>query len=190
MPFIEPPVALDGNPHQVHLVQRDPQSAYRALQHGCEGHVEVISLLLQCTAGLRGLFSALLRKVNICPAGKEVFLIPNTFSMTKQNDFIHFDTLFLKLESSFFVDDSLQLYEISALQFACRPIILHPPLLAIVLHSFRDRRGKQVPAADRWLAARHFADLLNSEPGIAKGDDGRGFARADRGQVSRNQNAT
>jgi hypothetical protein len=75
--------------------------------------------------------------------------------------------------SLFFDDDSLQLYEISVLPFGCKPIISHAPLLAIVLGSIQDRGGEGRPAADGWLAARHFAAAAEpAESGPAERDAG------------------
>src|SRR5213078_4488359 len=36
MPFVEPPGARDRNPHQVHLIERDPERADGALEDGRE----------------------------------------------------------------------------------------------------------------------------------------------------------
>src|SRR5208337_2768392 len=59
MSFVQPPVALNGNPHEVHLVQHAPQRAYCPFQHRGEGDVEGISLLLKQEARFLGLLSAL-----------------------------------------------------------------------------------------------------------------------------------
>jgi hypothetical protein len=98
--------------------------------------------------------------------------------MTKQNDFIHLDTLFPRPES-FFVDDSLQLYEISVLLLGRKPIIFRPLSFAMVLRLVEDRKGESLPAPDGRGAARHFADAAcHSETGQVEGDDRRGFAGA------------
>jgi len=89
MSFVEPPVVLDGNPHEVHFVQDDPRSADCPFQHRCENEVERVSLLLKREARFFGFFYALLGKVNIRPPGKEVFFVPDTLSVTKQHDFVH-----------------------------------------------------------------------------------------------------
>jgi len=50
--LVQPPRALDRQPHQVHLVERDPQRADRALQQRRERHVEGDALGLEQLAGL------------------------------------------------------------------------------------------------------------------------------------------
>jgi hypothetical protein len=45
--FIEVPIANDGNPHQVHLVEDDPERADGALEDGCVGEVEFEALGLE-----------------------------------------------------------------------------------------------------------------------------------------------
>src|SRR5271157_1487432 len=61
MSFVKPPVALNRNPHEVHLIQYDPQCAYRPFQQRGEGDVEGISLVLKRETRLLGLLSALVR---------------------------------------------------------------------------------------------------------------------------------
>jgi hypothetical protein len=61
MPLIEPPISANGNPHQVHLVQRQPESPDRALEDRSEGDIEGKILLPENRACLSRLFLALFR---------------------------------------------------------------------------------------------------------------------------------
>ena len=86
MSFVKAPVSLNRNPHQVHFIQLDPERAYRPLQYRGKGYVETESLLFHQPARLCGLLYPLIGKVDVGPAGKEVFLVPDTLSVPKQDD--------------------------------------------------------------------------------------------------------
>jgi hypothetical protein len=74
-------------------------------------------------------------------------------------------TLYISI-LSFFVDDLLQLYEISVSPFGCKPTILHPPSLAIVLRSIRDEEAK----AYRLRTDGSLRDILPTLQAILKPD--------------------
>ena len=80
---------LDGNPHQVQLVQRDPERADRPLQDRGERDVECKSLGLEQLTGLFGLGLALVGQIDISPAGEEVFLVPDALAMTQEDKLDH-----------------------------------------------------------------------------------------------------
>ena len=52
MALVEAPAPLDGEPHEVELVERDPEGADRALQQGDEGDVERIAAFAEQAARL------------------------------------------------------------------------------------------------------------------------------------------
>ena len=58
MPLVQSPIPVDGDPHQIHLVEQDPQGPYRTLQHGSKRDVERKPVLFQATTGLLRLFPA------------------------------------------------------------------------------------------------------------------------------------
>jgi hypothetical protein len=85
MPLVQSPIPVDGNPHQFHLVEQQPQGPYRTLQYGSERDVKRKPVLFQATAGILPLFSAAIGQVNVRPTGKEVFLVPNAFPVSQEN---------------------------------------------------------------------------------------------------------
>ena len=89
VPLVEPPGVLDGDPHQVQLVEGDPERADRPFQDGREGDVERESPGLQQLAGPSGLGPALVGQIDIGPAGEEIFLVPDALAMTQKYKLDH-----------------------------------------------------------------------------------------------------
>ena len=87
--LVEPPRMLDGDPHQVQLIQRDPERADRPLQDRRERDVEREPLGLEQLSGLLGLGLALVGQIDIGPAGEEVFLVPDALAMTQEDKLDH-----------------------------------------------------------------------------------------------------
>ena len=81
MPLIEPPVPLDRNPHQIHLIQRQPQRADRSFEHRRIRLVEGEALLFENFAGPAGLADSRFSQIHIGPTGKSVFQIPLTLTV-------------------------------------------------------------------------------------------------------------
>src|SRR5919198_3186244 len=80
---------MHRNPHQIHLVENDPQRSYRPLENRCVRNVECIAVLLEGESALAGLLPALFRQVHIGPAREPVLPVPIAFSMPEQNEFLH-----------------------------------------------------------------------------------------------------
>ena len=80
---------LDRDPHQVELVERDPQRPDRPLEHRGEGDVECEPLGLEQLAGPLRLGLALLGEVDVGPSGEQVFLVPDAFAVAQQYDLGH-----------------------------------------------------------------------------------------------------
>ncbi len=87
VPLVEPPRALDGNPHAIHLVEQDPQRADRPLQHRGKGDVDRELFLQQLAPRLGRLFTALIGQVDVVPAREQVFHVPDALSVAHENQF-------------------------------------------------------------------------------------------------------
>src|SRR5262245_44743065 len=74
MPLIESPGVLDGDPHQVKLIKRDPQGSYGSLEHRSVSDVERESFGLEKLTSPLGLGLALLGEIHVGPAGEEISL--------------------------------------------------------------------------------------------------------------------
>ena len=89
MAFIQPPGPDHGNPHQVHIIQRDPKGADRPFEQGGEGDIKGKSACLQEFRAFPGFLFALGSEVHVLPAGKTVFQVPLTLTVTEQNQLQH-----------------------------------------------------------------------------------------------------
>src|SRR5262245_53937567 len=89
MAFIEPPGADDGEPHQVHRVEHDPQGSDGSLQDGGEGEVEGEALLAAHLPSGSGLLPALLRQIHVGPAGEAVLAIPGALAVAQKDELMH-----------------------------------------------------------------------------------------------------
>ena len=87
--FVEAPRPVDRNPQHVHLVERNPERAERALEHRRVGHVELEFLLGHQTTGFARFFATLFTQVDVVPAGEPVFLVPGAFAVSKQDETMH-----------------------------------------------------------------------------------------------------
>ena len=87
--LVQPPRLVHRDPHQIHVVERDPQRANRALQDRRVGEVEGVAAFLEQPAGLVRLFAPALGQIDVDPAGESVFLVPRAFAMTEENDGVH-----------------------------------------------------------------------------------------------------
>ena len=87
--LVEPPGVDDRDPHLVELIQRDPERADGAFEDGCVGHVENVAALTQQLAALVRLDHALLREIDIGPAGIQVLFVPDALAVAEQNYLMH-----------------------------------------------------------------------------------------------------
>ncbi len=72
---------MHGNPHQIELVEHDPQGPNGALQNRRVRDVENESLLLQIAAGAARLGDALLGEIDVGPAREAVLPVPGALSV-------------------------------------------------------------------------------------------------------------
>src|SRR5215208_2745806 len=79
--LIQAPGFVDGDPQHVHLVERNPQRANRALQDGRVGDVELKLLGAHEPAGLARFRAAVLSQVHVGPTGETVVLIPGALTV-------------------------------------------------------------------------------------------------------------
>ena len=84
--FVQPPVANDRNPHQVHLVLDVPERTNRTLQNGCVSDVEVVAEVPEELSGRDRFRVAFLREIDIVPTRKQVLEIPVTLAVTAENE--------------------------------------------------------------------------------------------------------
>ena len=68
MAFVQSPGVLDGDPHPVKPVERDPEGADRALQDRGEGEVKGVPFLAEKFAGLARFLLARLTQIDVGPA--------------------------------------------------------------------------------------------------------------------------
>src|SRR5262245_40903386 len=87
--LVQPPAFLDRNPHLIEYVQRDPQRAYRAFEHGRVSEVEKIAAFFEQAPRFCGLLPPLFGEINVGPARKTIFLIPRAETVAKQDDLVH-----------------------------------------------------------------------------------------------------
>src|SRR5208282_1365231 len=89
MAFVEAPVVVDRNPHQVHLVEHQPERADGALEDGGERAIKLESCRVQNAAGLSRLALTLGGQIDIGPACEPVLLVPGRFAVANQYEFVH-----------------------------------------------------------------------------------------------------
>ena len=92
MPFVEPPVLFLGNPHGVELVERDPERADRALEHGRVRDVEPVVAVAEQAPGLARFFATFLRQIDVGPPSESILFVPGALAVAQQNDFMHLGT--------------------------------------------------------------------------------------------------
>jgi hypothetical protein len=78
-----------GKPHQIHLVEDDPERADGALEQGGEGNVKRKSLFNQDAAGAMSLIDPGGGKVNVRPTGESILSVPYAFTVPQQNEFVY-----------------------------------------------------------------------------------------------------
>jgi hypothetical protein len=71
------------------LVEDDPEGPDGTLQDRGESDVENVAFFFKELAAFFGFSEAFSREVHVIPAGEPVLFIPDTFSVTDQNEFIH-----------------------------------------------------------------------------------------------------
>jgi hypothetical protein len=91
MPFIEAPVMLDGNPHEIHFIEHDPEGTDRPLKNGSESDIKGISLSLEKPPCVARFLNAPFREIYIDPAGEKIFPVPDALSVSEQNQCVHDD---------------------------------------------------------------------------------------------------
>jgi hypothetical protein len=82
--LIQPPAALDGQPHLVELVERDPERADRALENRRERLVEGDAFVPEKSPGLPRFEQALRRQVDVDPSREKVLEIPGALPVPQQ----------------------------------------------------------------------------------------------------------
>jgi hypothetical protein len=85
--LVQAPAVLDGQPHAVHLVERDPQRADRALQHRGVRVIERDAGGRELAPGLARLFASLVGEIDVVPAGEQVGDVPLALAVTDENEF-------------------------------------------------------------------------------------------------------
>lgn len=86
--LVKTPGADDWDPHLVHLVKGEPESADGTLKDGSEGNVEVEALSLQDLTGRLRLLDTLWGEVAVVPAGEAVLEVPLGLSVAEKNDLV------------------------------------------------------------------------------------------------------
>ena len=89
MALVEAPVALYRDPHEIHTVEDEPESPYRALQDRSEGDIEDEALFTQQLPRRFRFLSSLLGQVHVGPAGKEVLLVPHALAVPQEDYLLH-----------------------------------------------------------------------------------------------------
>src|SRR5687768_18007594 len=89
MTFVQAPAAANGNPHEVELVERNPERTNRSLQQRRIGDIESQSLGLQQPSSVSRFLPAFVRKVDVGPTGEPVFLVPGGLPMAEEHKCRH-----------------------------------------------------------------------------------------------------
>src|SRR5262245_17845704 len=84
MPLVQSPRPMDGNPHHVEFVQRDPQRPDGAFEYRRICDVELILLGAHQASGLARLFATFVAEIDVRPTGESVLLVPSALAVTKQ----------------------------------------------------------------------------------------------------------
>src|SRR5579863_3122786 len=91
MAFVEPPAGMDRNPHEVYLLQNDPERLDRALEQGRKCHIKDISFLLQRPSGLDRLPNSFLADADVDAPGEAILFVPFALAMADQHQSLHLD---------------------------------------------------------------------------------------------------
>ena len=83
VPLVETPAPMDGNPHQVHLFENQPQGLDSPREHRGIGEVEGVPFLLEHAAGLDRFLDALVGEANVGPASKAVLFVPDALAVSQ-----------------------------------------------------------------------------------------------------------
>ena len=87
MALVEPPRPVDRDPHQVEIVERDPQRPDGPLQDGRVGDVEPeVRLRAASRCGIVCLCDASLGQVDVGPAGEPVLSVPCALTVAQQDE--------------------------------------------------------------------------------------------------------
>jgi hypothetical protein len=89
MPFVQAPVILYRDPHEVKFLQDDPQGTDGALENRGIGNIEGVTLLAKQSAGRMRLGYPLTGEINVNPSGKFILKIPETPAMAQKNQSDH-----------------------------------------------------------------------------------------------------
>ena len=92
MSFVEPPGTMHRYPHQVHLIQNEPERPDSSLENGSESDIKTVTFLFQGLTGIPGFGNSLPGQIDISPTRKLVFQIPDTFTMPQKYK-LHCSTL-------------------------------------------------------------------------------------------------
>src|SRR5690606_24724262 len=85
MALVEPPMPLDGDPREIHLVEDQPQRADRTNEHGRERDIEDEARFLQRAARLGRLATPLLGEVDIRPPGEQILEVPFALAVAHEH---------------------------------------------------------------------------------------------------------
>src|SRR5882672_5368047 len=89
MALVQTPAAVHRDPHQIHLLEDDPESPDRALEDGGVGDVEDVSSLTQETSGFPCFRDPALAEPNVRPPGEAVRQVPDALAVAEENDASH-----------------------------------------------------------------------------------------------------
>jgi exonuclease SbcD len=89
MAFIQSPGFVDGKPHQIHLIQRDPERSNGTLEDGGVGDVEPIVVGEHLLSRDASFLDSFWTEIDIGPAGEPVLLVPGAFAVSEQYKRLH-----------------------------------------------------------------------------------------------------
>jgi hypothetical protein len=87
--LVEPPAPVDRDPHQVHVLEHDPQRLDRAPEDRGVRDVEDVAALVERLRRLVGFLNALLREPDVGPPREPVLLVPDALAVTEQHQLLH-----------------------------------------------------------------------------------------------------
>jgi len=89
MLFVQFPGTFDRQPHQIHLIQGNPQRADRTFENRCEGAIEFDAFVFDQLTGRFRFLASLVGQIDVRPTREAVFEVPLRLTVTEKNKLRH-----------------------------------------------------------------------------------------------------
>jgi len=95
--LVQAPGVVHRDPHQVHLLECEPERLDGAFQHRSVRAIEDEAGLLEDFSGALRFLRTASGEVHVGPAGEPVFHVPDRLTVAQQNDLMHMSILYAGL---------------------------------------------------------------------------------------------